>query len=408
MIYSSTRSGCTVKILNIFKSLLDFRISSTNVTCFQQGHGHSMKPQTKVLLGSDQYEEKVIRSAFAQWQNKNRDSERSRCQSGLQIILLCFTQNSTCDSWKGFSGQLSAPAPDNTHKTGWHKPARGRRHRDKDVREERDPCRTVLWTKLCARCVLAAFAFICRPILPLCGWALAGAHQPFVLDACPWPRGMMGNRGGSKIPTMLVRSRFWDNRTAGSRDGSELGTTDSKECRYVCLCRWGVCVCVLMSVYECFWGAGIGTASLLPDSLHMSIPVCLGSPASSTNRLKGITGYLTGRYRRDQSRRWKGSDSTWMRLTVLKGQSNSKWKGSHNSDVYLAQSNLWYSICSLCSASSLFQALLNCKKCANTCTTSDGQEIETTLQNPCKLSAIADGVYVSRHDATFLIWLLFL
>lgn len=118
------------------------------------------------------------------------------------------------------------------------------------------------------------------------------------------------------------------------------------------MCVW-VCVgvCALMRMYEHFWGAGIRTASLLPDSLHMSIPVCLVSLASSTNKLKSIAGYLTGRYRRYQRNKWNGSDGTWMRLSVLKEQ--SKWKGYHNSGVYLVQYTLWYSICSLRSSSFL-------------------------------------------------------
>ncbi len=201
-------------------------------------------------------------------------SKQSQCQSGLPIILFCFTQNSTCDSWKGFPGQLSAQAPDNTHKMSWHIPVRGRRHRDRDVREGSDPCWTVLWTKLCARCVLAAFAFICRPILPLYGWAFASTKRgpAFILDACPWPRGMMGNWGGSKIPTMLIWSRFWDNRTAGSRDGSELWTTDTKEYRYVCLCRC-VCVCMLMSVWMFLrsWHQDCKSVARLPPYVHPSL-----------------------------------------------------------------------------------------------------------------------------------------
>lgn len=99
--------------------------------------------------------------------NKNRDSERSRCQSGLQIILLCFTQNSTCDSWKGFPGQLSAGSRQHAHRKSRHVPERGGRHGDKDVREGK---RSVLDKAL--RSPLSPLSAVPSLPLSLRGWAL--------------------------------------------------------------------------------------------------------------------------------------------------------------------------------------------------------------------------------------------
>lgn len=186
-----------------------------------------MKQQKQVQLGSDQYEKEPFVLHLHTGIIKNGDSKRSHRQSGLPIILLCFTQKSTCDSWKGFPGQLSARAPENTREMSWHAPTRGRTYRHKDVREGGNPLWTVLWTKPLSPLYL--------PSHPPSLWVgICESGPASVLDACLWPRGMTGNRGGSRIPTTLVQSRFWDNRTAGSRDGSELWTTDTKE--YWCVC----------------------------------------------------------------------------------------------------------------------------------------------------------------------------
>lgn len=86
----------------------------------------------------------AIRFFFLQRHNENGDGERCYCQPSLSITLLCFTQNSTCDSWKGFPGQLSARAPDNTAKRADTLATRGPTCRHKDAREAGDPGRTVL------------------------------------------------------------------------------------------------------------------------------------------------------------------------------------------------------------------------------------------------------------------------
>lgn len=165
------------------------------------------------------------------------------------------------------------------------------------------------------------------PILPLFEWACA-------VQPSSWMPAFGGEEWWEmeEVPEFAQCSCGAGSEIIGQREvgaGSVLWTTDTKETRFVYLCRWGctcVCVCVLMRVYECFWRVGIRAASQLPDSLHMSIPVCLGSLTS--NGLKGITGYLTSRYRKDQRNRWNRSDSTWMRLPVLKEQSGSKRKWS--------------------------------------------------------------------------------
>lgn len=211
--------------------------------------------------------QKVIRSAFARWYNKNRDSKQSLCQSGLPIILLCFTQNSTCDSWKGFTGQLSAQAPDNTHTMSRHIPVRGRRQRDKDVREGSDPCWTVLWTKLCAR-RFRLYLPSHPPSLRVCGGRSS-------LRAGRLPLAEMDDGKPRRFPKFPRCSRGAGSEIIGQRgsgDGSELWTTERRECRYVCLCRW-VCMwareCVWMFLRS--WHQDCESVARLPPYVHPSL-----------------------------------------------------------------------------------------------------------------------------------------
>lgn len=152
-----------------------------------------------------------------------------------------------------------------------------------------------------------------------------------------WPRGATGeqnkkNQGGtgSEIIKRQEVVALW--------------TTDTRQCW--CVFCVGACVNV-------FWGAGIRAASPLPDSLHMSIPVCLGSPASSTNKLKSTAG----RFQQGGTGGVRGINE--MEVTALewdclslRSSETLKWNRYHNSDVYLAQNTLWCSICSLRSSSS--------------------------------------------------------
>lgn len=230
---------------------------------------------------------------FLQRHNENGDSKQCYCQPSLSITLLSFTQNSTCDSWKGFPGQLSARAPDNTAKWADTLLTRGPTCRHKDVREGGDLGWTVLWTKLCARlfCCARCYCFY-PPSHPPCLWVgvLREQSSLLVLDACLWPRAMTGNRGGSRIPTTALAteagSEIIGQQEVGMANGSGQLIRRSAD---VCLCR---CVWTFLRS----WHRDCEHPARLPPYVHSS----LGLLASSTNKLKSIAGYLSGRYRRYQ------------------------------------------------------------------------------------------------------------
>lgn len=134
----------------------------------------------KVKTGSDQCEEKVICSAFARQYYKNRDSRRSHCQPGLPIILLCFTQNSTCDSWKGFPGPaVSTGTRQHTQNRLTHTRARQKTQRQRcEGREAIHGLDCALNKAPCSLCARRFPALSALPILPPhCGWEFASTES---------------------------------------------------------------------------------------------------------------------------------------------------------------------------------------------------------------------------------------
>lgn len=170
-----------------------------------------MKQRKQVQLGSDQYEKEQLVCLLITIEQSN----------GIVVSLAAEQYLCLSHRTQPVTLRKDSQARTDTRQHMWNEPTRRQKGTERSVV-------VCFWTKLSARCGLAIFlplsslpSFPLPPSLWLC--VCQTGPVLFMLDACLWPRGMLGHQGGSRMPTGLEQSKFWDNRTAW-----ELGALDSR------------------------------------------------------------------------------------------------------------------------------------------------------------------------------------